>query len=71
MVWSGDVTATWETLRRQIAEGLNFCATGMPYWTADIGAFFVADAPNVVGFDPFVDLVAFIVGQNPVSEIAS
>lgn len=43
VVWSGDVTATWETLRRQIAEGLNFCVTGMPYWTADIGAFFVAD----------------------------
>jgi alpha-D-xyloside xylohydrolase len=43
VVWSGDVTATWETLRRQIAEGLNFCATGMPYWTSDIGAFFVAN----------------------------
>ncbi len=43
VVWSGDVTATWETLRRQIAEGLNFCATGMPYWTTDIGAFFVAN----------------------------
>ena len=43
VTWSGDVTATWETLRHQIAEGLNFCATGMPYWTTDIGAFFVAD----------------------------
>ena len=43
VVWSGDVTATWETLRGQIAEGLNFCVTGMPYWTTDIGAFFVAN----------------------------
>jgi alpha-D-xyloside xylohydrolase len=41
ITWSGDIAATWETLRRQIAEGLNFCATGLPYWTVDIGAFFV------------------------------
>jgi alpha-D-xyloside xylohydrolase len=46
VVWSGDVTATWETLRRQIAEGLNFCATGLPYWTTDVGAFFVAKRPD-------------------------
>lgn len=45
VTWSGDVCATWETLRRQIAEGLNFCATGLPYWTVDIGAFFVKNDP--------------------------
>lgn len=45
--WSGDVSATWATLRRQIAEGLNFCATGLPYWTVDIGAFFVKNDPNL------------------------
>jgi len=28
-------------LRRQIAAGLNFTVTGCPYWTFDIGAFFV------------------------------
>ena len=39
--WSGDVAATWDTLRAQIPEGLNFCAAGLPYWTTDIGAFFV------------------------------
>ena len=37
VTWSGDVSATWDTLRRQIADGLNFCATGMPYWTTDVG----------------------------------
>ncbi len=47
ITWSGDVSATWETLRRQIADGLNFCATGMPYWTVDIGAFFVKNDPNL------------------------
>lgn len=45
VTWSGDVVATWDTLRRQVAEGLNFCATGMPYWTTDIGAFFVGRKP--------------------------
>ncbi|MEP7288341.1 MAG: TIM-barrel domain-containing protein [Chloroflexota bacterium] len=47
ITWSGDVSATWDTLRRQIAEGLNFCATGLPYWTVDIGAFFVKNNPNL------------------------
>ncbi len=47
VTWSGDVSATWETLRRQIAEGLNFCATGVPYWTTDAGAFFVARRPEL------------------------
>ena len=47
ITWSGDVSATWETLRRQIADGLNFSATGLPYWTTDIGAFFVKNDPNL------------------------
>lgn len=41
VMWSGDTSASWETFRRQIPAGLNFCASGLPYWTADIGAFFV------------------------------
>lgn len=41
ITWSGDIAANWETLRKQIAAGLNFCAAGSPYWTLDIGAFFV------------------------------
>jgi alpha-D-xyloside xylohydrolase len=46
ITWSGDFAATWETLRRQIADGLNFCVTGSPYWTLDIGAFFVKNKPE-------------------------
>ncbi|MFW6270323.1 MAG: TIM-barrel domain-containing protein, partial [Bacillota bacterium] len=46
ITWSGDITATWDTFKKQIAEGLNFCATGLPYWTVDIGAFFVKNDPN-------------------------
>lgn len=47
ITWSGDIVATWETLRRQIAEGLNFCTTGSPYWTVDIGGFFVKSKPEL------------------------
>ncbi len=41
IMWSGDTAASWETFRDQIAIGLHFCASGIPYWTMDIGAFFV------------------------------
>ncbi len=41
ILWSGDISATWDTLKRQIAAGLNLSASGLPYWTTDIGAFFV------------------------------
>ncbi len=41
ILWSGDIYADWETLKKQIVAGLNFCASGLPYWTLDIGAFFV------------------------------
>lgn len=41
ILWSGDIAASWDTLRKQIAAGLHFCASGLPYWTVDIGAFFV------------------------------
>ena len=38
--WSGDISANWETLRRQIPAGLSFSMSGIPYWTTDIGGFF-------------------------------
>ena len=41
ILWSGDTSAKWETLKKQIPAGLNACAAGIPYWTLDIGAFFV------------------------------
>ena len=39
--WSGDISASWETLRKQIPAALNFTACGIPYWNNDNGAFFV------------------------------
>ena len=39
--WSGDTTASWETLRNQISGGVNIAMAGLPYWTQDTGGFFV------------------------------
>jgi len=39
--WSGDIDGKWDVLRNQISGGLNFCMSGIPYWTTDIGGFFV------------------------------
>ncbi len=47
VTWNGDITATWETLRCCIPEGVNFCASGEPYWTVDIGGFFVGNDPSL------------------------
>ncbi len=41
ITWSGDITADWNVFKNQIPAGLNFCMSGIPYWTTDIGAFFV------------------------------
>ena len=42
-VWSGDVSASWENFRKQIAAGINLSMSGIPYWTSDIGGFFVTE----------------------------
>ena len=39
--WSGDIGASWEIYKKQIAAGVNFCMSGIPYWTFDIGAFVI------------------------------
>ncbi|WP_436924413.1 glycoside hydrolase family 31 protein [Halosimplex amylolyticum] len=44
ITWSGDIEATWERYRTQIADGLQFTAAGNPKWTLDIGAFFAGNA---------------------------
>ncbi len=40
ITWSGDICHDWGVLREQIPAGLNFCLSGLPYWTMDIGGFF-------------------------------
>jgi alpha-D-xyloside xylohydrolase len=38
--WSSDIICTWDMLKRSIPAGLNFTASGMPYWDTDIAGFF-------------------------------
>jgi alpha-D-xyloside xylohydrolase len=44
--WTGDVSANWEEFRMQIPAGLNFCMTGVPYWTTDIAGYFIKHQPG-------------------------
>ena len=37
--WSSDISGNWDTLRRQVPTGINFVASGMPYWSTDIGGW--------------------------------
>jgi alpha-D-xyloside xylohydrolase len=39
--WSGDISATWTAMRKQVPAGLGFAISGMPYWTLDSGGFAV------------------------------
>lgn len=39
--WSGDITSTWTAMKKQIAAGLGFSISGVPYWTFDTGGFAV------------------------------
>lgn len=39
--WSGDIVSRWSDFQDQIATGINFAISGIPYWTMDIGGFAV------------------------------
>jgi alpha-D-xyloside xylohydrolase len=39
--WSGDIVSSWKTLQKQVPAALNFSLSGLPYWNADIGGFFL------------------------------
>jgi alpha-D-xyloside xylohydrolase len=42
-IWSGDIGSTWQDMKNQIAAGINFSLSGLPYWTMDIGGFVVPE----------------------------
>ena len=41
ILWSGDVAARWDVLRKQVTEAIRTACSGICWWTLDIGAFFV------------------------------
>jgi alpha-D-xyloside xylohydrolase len=44
--WSGDVLSDWLSFKRQIPAGLNYSVSGLPYWTTDIGGFFIGNVSD-------------------------
>lgn len=49
LVWSGDIASSFESMRNQLAAGLNMGLAGIPWWTTDIGGFHGGD-PNDPAF---------------------
>lgn len=45
VLWSGDITSDFDSLRKQIKAGLHVSLCGIPWWTTDIGGFHGGD-PN-------------------------
>jgi alpha-D-xyloside xylohydrolase len=46
-LWSSDITCTWRAYKSQIPQGINACASGIPFWTSDIGGYhFKWSAPD-------------------------
>ncbi|QNI32100.1 glycoside hydrolase family 31 protein [Alloacidobacterium dinghuense] len=43
--WSSDIISTWDMLKRSVPAGLNFTASGLPYWDTDIAGFFSPAIP--------------------------
>lgn len=43
VLWSGDIRADFDSLRRQIKTGLHVAVSGIPWWTTDIGGFHGGD----------------------------
>jgi alpha-D-xyloside xylohydrolase len=52
--WSGDVLSDFESYKRQIPAGLNFALSGIPYWTTDIGGFFIGNPDDPAYRELFV-----------------
>ncbi len=38
-LWSSDISCTWKAYKSQVPQGINACASGIPYWTSDIGGY--------------------------------
>lgn len=55
--WSSDIQSTWDMLKRSIPAGLDFTASGMPYWDTDIAGFFSPLIPSTyhAAHTPLVD----------------
>ncbi len=55
IVWSSDIYPTWDTMRRQIATGLDVTASGLPYWSNDTGGWQYLPAVHKPAHKPLLD----------------
>ncbi len=53
--WSSDISPTWDTLQRQVPAGLGVTASGLPYWTDDVGGFWGLPAAHHPVHPPLID----------------
>jgi alpha-D-xyloside xylohydrolase len=53
--WSSDIAPNWDTLRRQVPTGINFTASGMPYWSTDIGGWQYLPGSHTPEHPPLLD----------------
>ncbi len=59
VTWSGDIVSRWSDFKDQIAAGINFSLSGIPYWTMDIGGFAVEkryEKPNAENLEEWREL---------------
>ncbi|MGZ3871840.1 MAG: glycoside hydrolase family 31 protein [Mucilaginibacter sp.] len=38
-LWSSDIFCGYDAFKAQVPQGINACASGIPYWTSDIGGY--------------------------------
>ncbi|MGO9256664.1 MAG: TIM-barrel domain-containing protein [Bryobacteraceae bacterium] len=55
MFWSSDIYPTWDTLKRQVPTGLDFTASGMAYWSNDIGGWQYLPGEHHPAHPPLLD----------------
>lgn len=53
--WSSDISPNWDTLKRSVPTGINFVASGMPYWSTDIGGWQYLPAYHKPAHTPLLD----------------
>ncbi|MFZ0663894.1 MAG: TIM-barrel domain-containing protein, partial [Acidobacteriaceae bacterium] len=53
--WSSDIFPTWDTFQRQVPAGLGVTASGIPYWTDDVGGFRGLPAVHHPVHTPLID----------------
>jgi alpha-D-xyloside xylohydrolase len=55
LFWSSDIKSTWEALARQVPAGLNMTASGIAYWSSDIGGWQSLPAVSHATKPPLLD----------------